>query len=70
MIDGATGLLASTADEWVAALDRLLSDGALRARLGAAGRAHVEAHYALQRTAPLVADVLRRAARGAASCAA
>jgi hypothetical protein len=39
-------------------------------RLGAAGRAHVEAHYALQRTAPLVADVLRRAAGGATSCAA
>ena len=70
VIDGETGLLASTEDEWVAALDRLIGDGALRARLGAAGRAHVEARYALQRTAPLVADVLRRAARGATSCAA
>ena len=54
----------------MAALDRLIGDAALRARLGAAGRAHVEAHYALHRTAPLVADVLRRAAGGAASCAA
>ena len=70
VIDGETGLLASTGDEWVAALGRLVDDAALRARLGAAGRAHVEAHYALQRTAPLVAEVLRRAARGAASCAA
>jgi len=70
VIDGETGLLASTGDEWVAALDRLIGDGALRARLGAAGRAHVEARYALQRTAPLVADVLRRAARGATPCAA
>jgi glycosyltransferase involved in cell wall biosynthesis len=70
VIDGETGLLASSEDEWVAALDRLAGDPALRARLGAAGRAHVEAHYALQRTAPLVADVLRRAAGGAAPCAA
>ena len=70
VIDGVTGLLASTEDEWVAALDRLLDDAALRARLGAAGRAHVEAHYALHRTAPLVAEVLRRAAGDATSCAA
>ena len=70
VVDGETGLLATTEDEWVAALERLLGDAALRARLGAAGRAHVEAHYALQRTMPLVADVLRRAAGGAASCAA
>ncbi len=70
VIDGTTGLLAAGEDAWVAALDRLIDDPALRARLGAAGRAHVEAHYALHRTAPLVADVLRRAAGGAASCAA
>jgi glycosyltransferase involved in cell wall biosynthesis len=70
VIDGETGLLASTEDEWVAALDRLIGDAALLERLGAAGRAHVEAHYALQRTAPLVADVLRRAAGGATTCAA
>ena len=70
VIDGETGLLASSEDEWVAALDRLVADAPLRARLGAAGRAHVEAHYALQRTAPLVADVLRRAAGGAPPCAA
>ncbi len=66
-----TGLLASTPDEWVAALDRLIADPALRARLGRAGRARVEAHYALQRTAPVVADVLRRVATGGlTTCAA
>jgi glycosyltransferase involved in cell wall biosynthesis len=70
VVDGVTGLLATTEDAWVAALERLIGDAPLRARLGAAGRAHVEARYALQRTAPLVADVLRRAAGGAASCAA
>ncbi|MEO5821430.1 MAG: glycosyltransferase family 4 protein [Vicinamibacteraceae bacterium] len=70
VLDGQTGLLASSEAEWVTALDRLIDDPALRARLGAAGRAHVDAHYAMHRTAPLVADVLRRAAGGAASCAA
>jgi glycosyltransferase involved in cell wall biosynthesis len=70
VIDGVTGLLASSEDEWVAALDRLVADAPLRARLGAAGRAHVEAHYALHRTAPLVADVLRRAAGAATTCVA
>ena len=67
VIDGVTGLLADTDEAWVAALDRLIDDPALRARLGRAGRAHIESHYALQRTAPLVADVLRRAAGGAAT---
>jgi len=70
VIDGETGLLAASEDEWVAAVDRLVADAPLRARLGAAGRAHVEAHYALQRTAPLVADVLRRAAGAATTCVA
>jgi glycosyltransferase involved in cell wall biosynthesis len=70
VIDGETGLLASSEDQWVAALDRLAGDAALRARLGAAGRVHVEAQYALQRTAPLLADVLRRAAGGPAPCVA
>ena len=70
VIDGTTGLLATTEAEWVGALGRLIDDPALRDRFGAAGRAHVEAHYALHRTAPLVAGVLRRAAGGAAPCAA
>jgi glycosyltransferase involved in cell wall biosynthesis len=70
VIDGQTGLLASGEDAWVAALDRLVGDAPLRARLGAAGRAHVETHYALHRTAPLVAGVLRRAAEGTTTCVA
>jgi glycosyltransferase involved in cell wall biosynthesis len=65
-----TGLLASTEDEWVAALERLLADAPLRARFGAAGRAHVASRFTLARTAPLVADTLRKAAGGASACAA
>src|SRR5205823_6634531 len=38
-------LAAASPREWVEAIDRLLNDPGLRRRLGAAGRAHVEAHY-------------------------
>jgi len=47
---GTTGgaLLCRTEGEWVTALDRLLSSADLRARLGAAGRDLVAAHYSVQ----------------------
>jgi glycosyltransferase involved in cell wall biosynthesis len=45
--DGATGVLARTTDEWVRAARALASDAALRARLGAAGRARVEAQFSV-----------------------
>lgn len=44
---GENGLLATSEDEWVAALLRLAGDAALRARLGLAGRARVERDYSL-----------------------
>jgi glycosyltransferase involved in cell wall biosynthesis len=43
-----TGLHARTTDEWEQALERLIGSPALRARFGAAGRAHVETRYGLQ----------------------
>ena len=70
VVPDVTGLLASSEDEWVAALERLLGDAVLRDRLGRAGRAHVDARFSLSRTAPLVAAALRRAAGGATTCAA
>jgi glycosyltransferase involved in cell wall biosynthesis len=70
VIDGVTGLLASSEDEWVEALQRLLGDADLRAHLGRAGRAHVSAHFSLAQTAPLVAATLRRASGGATTCVA
>ncbi|NJM51018.1 MAG: glycosyltransferase family 4 protein [Sphingomonadales bacterium] len=46
------GLLASGGDAWLNALERLCRDADLRCSMGAAGRAKVEAHYAVQVTAP------------------
>jgi glycosyltransferase involved in cell wall biosynthesis len=55
---GRTGYLATTADEWVAAVRKLAADPALRRRLGAAGRQQVEAAYSVAAAAEARADVL------------
>lgn len=44
---GENGFLAETDDEWEAALERLLTDSALRERLGRAARETVEREYSL-----------------------
>ncbi len=56
---GENGLLASSTDDWVAALERLARDAALRTRLGRAGRATVEAHYAKNVVATTFATVVK-----------
>jgi glycosyltransferase involved in cell wall biosynthesis len=64
--DGATGFLATTPDEWVAAVRRLATDAELRRRLGAAGRQQVEERYSVAVGARLWGqhlDALRAAAR-------
>ena len=66
VVDGVTGLHASTDGEWVDALDRLLGDRALRRRLGAAGRDLVRERYSAEAQAPRVAEVLRSVAERAA----
>ncbi len=43
--DGRTGLLVITPEDWVAALDRLVSDDVGRARIGAAARRRAELHH-------------------------
>ena len=58
---GRHGFLATTLDEWVAALRKLIADPALRAALGAAGRERIVAHYSLRSQAPIVIEAFRRA---------
>jgi glycosyltransferase involved in cell wall biosynthesis len=61
-IAGQTHLEARSEDEWVAALTRLIEDGAFREEMGRQGRAYAEAHYSTRRTAELLGNVLREAA--------
>jgi glycosyltransferase involved in cell wall biosynthesis len=60
---GESGFLASTHDEWVHALKTLLTDAALRQRMGQAGRRKVERQYCLQITGPRMTALLVAAAR-------
>lgn len=56
---GVNGFLASTEAEWTEALQTLLSDPALRARMGEEGRRKIERDYSLQVWGPRVAQILR-----------
>ena len=59
---GENGFLAASDEEWFEALSRLIEDGALRRRIGQAGRRTVEEHYSVRRWEATVADALSRAA--------
>lgn len=59
---GVNGFLASTPAEWVEALETLIRDRELRARMGREGRKKVEKDYSLQIWGPRVAHLLRRVA--------
>jgi glycosyltransferase involved in cell wall biosynthesis len=48
VIDGHTGYHARDAAQWEQALERLIVSAELRARLGAAGRAHLDSRYSLK----------------------
>lgn len=61
--DGVSGYLANTADEWVAAFRKLLTDEDLRLRFGRSGRVRVENEFCLQVTAPKLAQLMLEAAR-------
>ncbi len=56
---GVTHLHATSLDEWRECLHRLLTDSALRQRMGQAGRAHALAGYTVERAADQMADALR-----------
>jgi len=61
--DGASGLLATTEEDWVAKLELLLTDRHLRRRLATAGRRVVEERYSLTVNAPKLAATLRQVGR-------
>ncbi len=58
---GVTHFFASQNDEWYRRLECLLSNEGRRREMGAAGRAHVVAHYGLQEQADKLAAALREA---------
>lgn len=59
---GRTGLHARTPEEWLAHLERLLTDPDLRERLGRAGRTRAERHYSLSANLPRLLSALESAA--------
>jgi len=61
-IAGQTHISAVTDDEWMEALRRLLRDGDLRVRMGAAGRAFAEQHFSIDEQADALASAIRAAA--------
>jgi glycosyltransferase involved in cell wall biosynthesis len=62
--DGENGFLASSEDDWVEKLTRLLAEPALRRRFAEAGRQTVEDRYSRRANAPKLAAILRAAAEG------
>jgi glycosyltransferase involved in cell wall biosynthesis len=59
--DGENGFFASTPDEWVTKLSRLLDDPGLRAEIARRGRRTVEEWFCVDRQAPRLLEVLRAA---------
>jgi hypothetical protein len=59
--EGRTGFLATEPTQWATALDRLIGDPALRARLGAAGRDRMVADYSLAAHRDTLLQAMRRA---------
>lgn len=66
VVEGVTGFLAQSPQDWLTDLDTLMTDGALCERMGQAGRARVEDLYCIQETGPRMAQLLAKAAREAA----
>lgn len=57
--EGENGYFARSTEEWISCLDRLLSNSALRHRLGQAGRRDVELTYCLQVQGPRLVELLK-----------
>jgi glycosyltransferase involved in cell wall biosynthesis len=63
---GVDGFLARSEDEWEACIRRLAGDAALRASMGARGRAKIIEAYSLQSHGPRLAAMIRETADAAA----
>ena len=61
--DGQAGFIAAGDKAWQAALEKLVLSSDLRATMGATGRRKVEEQCCIQKTAPRLAGLLRKAAR-------
>lgn len=61
---GGNGFWANSDEDWVLALEQLLTQAQLRQRMGRASRAKVEAQYCIQKTGPKMAALLKKAAMG------
>jgi glycosyltransferase involved in cell wall biosynthesis len=62
VLEGVTGFHARTTEEWERHLESLIRSPALRARLGAGGREHVESRYALHTYQARYLELLARLA--------
>ena len=69
VIQGQTGLLATTPGEWAAAIGKLAAEPQLRRKMGAAGRRVVERQYSVARWGPEFAAAVAGAARRAGAAA-
>jgi glycosyltransferase involved in cell wall biosynthesis len=63
--DGENGFIASSDDEWVEKLSRLLRSAELRGRIGRSGRVTVEHKYSAKTQAPRVYEILKSVLREA-----
>ena len=61
---GVYGFLASTTEEWIAAIRALVSDADLRGRLGCAGREQVRAKYSVEVGGAMWVELLNRVGKG------
>ena len=59
--EGKDGFLATTSDEWLEKLSLLIEDSQKRKSMGEAARKKVLEKYSLEKTTPLLADVLKKA---------
>lgn len=63
MESGKTGWLVKQPEEWLQQLRHLMDHPEIRRSSGLAGRAHVEARYSIQATAPVYLAILNRVSR-------